>query len=96
MGWHLLSWFVLLLCAQNGGEPVWQRLGAKSCADPSQQKPKACLGKSQSRTGLLAFPEQHPESSKPEMWPDWEARDSCPISSCNCLLTTPWGCGHPG
>lgn len=45
--------------------PEWRRIclaekGAKSCTDPSQQKPVACLGKSQSRIGLLAFPEQHP------------------------------------
>lgn len=25
MGWHLLSWIVLLLLVQNGGESVWQR-----------------------------------------------------------------------
>lgn len=39
MGWHLLSWFVLLLFVQNGGESVWQRKELNLVLTPHSRNP---------------------------------------------------------
>lgn len=80
-------------CLSSTGENLFgkEKLGAKSSPDPSQEKSVALLGKSQSRTGLPAFPEQQPESSKPGMWPDSEAQDFCPVSSLQLFVNNPLG-----
>lgn len=92
MGWHLLFYFVLLLFVQHRGESVWQRKSWSSILSwPLAAETHAYLGKSQSRTGLLAFPEQHPESSKSGMWPDSETQDFSPISSLQLFVNKPLG-----
>lgn len=55
MGWHLLSWFVLLLFVQNGGESVWQRKELNLVLTSHSTNPRLAKGKVRAGQGSWLF-----------------------------------------